>query len=226
MLVWFKSLTLDKLIGTLLMLVLHALVLYSAMSYKLIPPPDETVTLMVNLINPPPLKKEEPPLPEPRRPPPKKVVLEKPKPVDPPKPVPMLVAEATVTNVSEYVAPPPPPEPIIETTPMPEAVVVAPPSPPANVTLTSELSLACPHRTPPDYPIASRRLAESGRVVLRVELDETGQITTVKIKESSGYKRLDEAGLAAVRMWRCNAAIRGGEAVRAVALQPFDFVLN
>lgn len=227
MLVWFRSLTWDKLIGVLLMLVLHALVLYAAMSYKLIPPPDETVTLMVNLINPPPLKKEEPPPPpEPRRPPPRKVVLDKPRPIDLPKPVPTLVAEATVTNASEYVAPPPPPEPIVETSPIPEAVVAAPLSPPASMTLTSELSLACPHRTLPDYPVASRRMAESGRVVLRVELDETGQITTVKIKESSGHKRLDEAGLAAVRTWRCNAATRGGEAVRAVALQPFDFVLN
>ena len=205
------------------MLALHALVLYTAMSYKLIPPPDETVTLMVNLINPSPLKKEEPPPPEPRKPPPKKVVLDKPKPIDLPKPVPMLVAEATVTKVSEYVAPPPPPEPIVETSPISDAV---PSLLPASVTLTSELSLACPQRTLPHYPATSRRKGEQGRVVLRVMLDETGRITAVKVKESSGYPRLDEAGVAVIKDWQCNAATRDGVAVRAEALQPFDFILN
>jgi protein TonB len=69
-------------------------------------------------------------------------------------------------------------------------------------------------------------MGEHGRLVLRVELDEEGNMTSVKIKESSGYKRLDEAGLAAVRAWRCDAAVRDGKAVRAVAMQPFDFILN
>jgi protein TonB len=90
----------------------------------------------------------------------------------------------------------------------------------------SELSLGCPQRTSPDYPAISRRLGEQGQVKLKVELDETGRITSARVVESSGYKRLDEAGLAAVKNWRCNAAMRDGKAVRAVALQPFDFILN
>jgi protein TonB len=78
----------------------------------------------------------------------------------------------------------------------------------------------------PNYPAASRRLNEQGVVVLRVELDETGHITSARIETSSGYKRLDEAGLAIVKTWHCNAATREGKAVRAVALQPFDFILE
>lgn len=217
---------LDKLAGLFLVIALHGALLYAAMSYKLIPPPQEAVTLFVNLINPPP-KKEEPPPPEPPKPPPpKKVTLVKEKPILRPEPVPVLVAETPVTQVTDHVAPAPPSEPVIEAPPALEPVTEAPVKPTGAVMLSSELSLACPQRTPPNYPAASRRTGEHGRVVLRVELDETGQITTVKIKESSGHKRLDEAGLVAVKTWQCDAAMRNGKAVRAIAMQPFDFILN
>lgn len=212
---------LEKLVSLLLVLALHGALFYAAMSYKLIPPPQEAVTLFVNLINPPPPKKEEE-RPEPPKPPPRKVKLDKPKLIEQPKPAPVLVAEAPVTSAAEPVAPPP--EPIVEAPPVPEPV--APSSPPAPVVMSSELSLACPQRTPPNYPANSRRMGEQGRVVLRVELDETGRITSARVTESSGFKRLDEAGLEAVKSWRCNAATRNGEAVRAVALQPFDFILE
>jgi protein TonB len=210
----------NKIVGLLVVLALHGALLYAAMSYKLIPPPQEAVTLFVNLINPPPPKKEEPP-PEPPKPPPKKVELVKERPIERPQPAPVLVAEAPVTSVTESVAPPPP-------------IIVAPPEPVAEaparvaqpVMMSSELSLACPQRTPPDYPAISRRLGEQGQVKLKVELDETGRITSASVAESSGFKRLDAAGLAAVKNWRCNAATRDGKAVRAVALQPFDFILN
>jgi protein TonB len=72
----------------------------------------------------------------------------------------------------------------------------------------------------------SRRQNEQGHVVLRVELDETGRITSVRVEKSSGFKRLDEAGLAAVKHWQCNPATRNGVPTRAVASQPFDFILE
>ncbi|NOU40838.1 MAG: energy transducer TonB [Methylotenera sp.] len=197
------------------------------MSYKLIPPPQEAVTLFVHLINPVPPKKEEPPPPKPPKPlPPKQVTLVKERPILRPEPVPVLVAETPVTQVTDYVAPAPPPVPVVEAPPAPEPEPVAPAKPTGPITLTSDLSLTCPQRTLPNYPAASRRAGEHGRVVLRVELDEAGQITGVKVKESSGHKRLDEAGLAAVKTWQCDAAMRDGKAVRAVAMQPFDFILN
>ena len=36
----------------------------------------------------------------------------------------------------------------------------------------------------------------------------------------------DDAALAVVKTWRCNPAIRNGQPVRAIALQPFNFVLQ
>jgi protein TonB len=196
----------SKLSGLAMVLALHGALLYAAMSYKLIPPPQEAVTLFVNLINPP--KKVEPP-PEPPKPPPKKVTLVKPQPVLQPKPEPVLVSNA-------------PPPPVVPVPLVPDE----PPAKPATVTLSSELSVSCPQRAMPNYPAASRRLNEQGLVVLRVELDETGHITAARVEASSGYRRLDEAGLAIVKTWHCNAATREGKAIRAVALQPFDFILE
>jgi len=94
------------------------------------------------------------------------------------------------------------------------------------VTLGGELSLACPERTPPLYPPTSRRLGEEGTVVLRVELDEGGRVETARVQTGSGHPRLDEAALTAVRSWRCHPASHDGRPVRAVALQPFKFVLQ
>lgn len=62
--------------------------------------------------------------------------------------------------------------------------------------------------------------------MLRVELDESGRISMAQVVNSSGFKRLDEAALTAVKTWRCNPPQRNGHPVRAIALQPFNFVLQ
>jgi protein TonB len=215
----------EKLVGLVLVVAIHVALLYVAMSYKLIPPPQEALTLMVNLIKPPPPKEEPPPEP-PKPPPPKEVkLIKKQKPIELPKPAPVLVAEAPVVAPTEPVAPPPPPEPIQETPP-PEPVVEAPPpKPAAPVQITGDM-LQCSQKSEPNYPPASRRMGEQGSVKLRLELDETGHITSAKVIESSGHTRLDNAGLATVKNWRCQAATRDGQPVRAVALQTFDFILE
>jgi protein TonB len=92
--------------------------------------------------------------------------------------------------------------------------------------MSSELSVACPERSAPAYPAQSRRLGETGLVVLRVELSETGDVAAARVNSSSNHIRLDEAALAAVRTWRCTPATRNGQPARAVALQPFNFVLQ
>lgn len=172
------------------------------------------MTLFVNFIAPPvPEKKEEP-----KRPPPPK-----PKPIEKPQPR-QLVAETPVVMPNDYIAPPPPPMP----EPIRAPVVEAPPMPlPVGpVALSSELSVACPERVAPAYPSQSRRFGEEGTVVLRVELDESGHVAVARVSSSSGHARLDEAALSAVRTWRCNPARRNGQPVRAVAMQPFKFILQ
>lgn len=203
--------------GLLIVLGLHAAALYGLWSYRLLPTPGEAVTLFVDFISPPPPKPQEALQSEPPRP----VKLERPRPVVRPKPQ-QLVVEAPVLSPSEPVAPPPPappPEPTIEAPP-------APPQPVGPVSLGEELSVACAERTPPVYPAQARRIGEQGKVVLRVELDERGHVSAARVTSSSGSRHLDEAALGAVRQWRCNPARRNGVPVRAVALQPFNFILE
>jgi protein TonB len=92
--------------------------------------------------------------------------------------------------------------------------------------MASELSVVCPERAAAAYPQLSRRLGESGTVVLRVELDEQGNVTDARVSNSSGFARLDDAAVAAVRGWRCTPASRNGQNVRGFAVQPFKFVIQ
>lgn len=202
----------DRLTGILVVLAIHISALWGLWQHRLIPSPKEAMTLFVNFIAPPAPEKKE----EPKRPPPPK-----PKPIEKPQPR-QIAAETRVVAPTDYVAPPPPekqaPEPVVQAPPMP--------LPPGPVALSSELSVACPERSAPAYPPQSRRLGETGVVVLRVELSETGNVALARVDRSSGFARLDEAALTAVRTWRCTPASRNGQPVRAVALQPFNFILN
>ncbi len=136
-----------------------------------------------------------------------------------------LAAEAPVVSPDEpvvYVPPPPPQQPVAAT----EAPQVPSQLPSQPVMLSSNLSVACPERSAPDYPLPSKWLNEQGKVVLRVELGEDGRVANAVVKTSSGYPRLDEASLNAVNTWRCTPSIHNGVAVRAIALQPFNFTLE
>lgn len=202
-----RRLSPESLAGLAFIIVLHALALFWLISQRLQPSPSEVSPLFVNFITPPVVQKTE----EAKRPP-----RLKPHPSEPMAPQPLLAATAPLSP-SEFLAPEPaPPAPVAESRP--------PPSGP--VSLGSELALACPGQPPPPYPALSRRLGESGVVLLRVELNENGSVASAKIERSSQFARLDEAALATVRQWRCTAPTRHGQAVRATALQSFSFVFK
>ena len=196
----------DRFAGLLLVVALHAAALWGLWAHRLIPTPQETVTLFVDFIAPPSLPKVEQ---APKREPPK------PRPEVQPQPR-QLVAEAPVTSPVDAVAPAPPPVPVI----------AAPAAPAGPVALGAELSVSCPERSAPNYPLLSRRMGETGITLLRVELDEQGRVSAARVATGSGFARLDEAALAAVKTWRCNPAQKNGQPVRAVALQPFKFLLQ
>lgn len=202
---------LDRVAGLLLVLALHAAGLWALWGHRLLPAANEAQTLFVNFIAPPAPPKDEP---APRREPPKQRIEEAPRPRQ-------LVAEAPLVAANDPLAVPP--------APTPAPTISAPPEPrPAAgpVTLANELSVSCPERSAPVYPMPSRRLNETGTTVLRVELDEQGRVVATSVATGSGSSRLDDAALAAIKNWRCTPAQRNGQAVRAVALQPFKFVLQ
>lgn len=223
----------DRVAGLLVVLAFHGAVLYGLWSVRVIPPPADAVTLFVNFISPPIPQSEAVPPPTPPKP--KPVKRDRPRPVKSPHT--HLAAQVPVTSPEEPVEPlptpdateiQPPPEPPapVPTPPGPQAPVPAPSRPAEPVTLASELAVTCTQRTLPPYPRRSRRLGETGEVVLRIELDETGSVSAAQIVSSSGFERLDAAALAAVRSWRCTPAQRDGQAVRSVATQPFKFTLE
>lgn len=90
----------------------------------------------------------------------------------------------------------------------------------------ADLNVVCPQQPTPVYPLASRRLHETGQVVLKVALDNAGRILSSEIRQSSGSGRLDRAAQETVRAWRCHPARRDGQSVAAVALQRFEFALQ
>ena len=96
----------------------------------------------------------------------------------------------------------------------------------APVGVLSNVSLACPVRTAPVYPLGARKRGETGTVLLRVELDETGRLVASDVARTSGFSRLDEAAVAAVKSWRCQPAMRDGHALRVVSMESFDFNLS
>jgi protein TonB len=76
------------------------------------------------------------------------------------------------------------------------------------------------------YPSAARRLAEVGRVVVRLVVGPDGGATSSSIERSSGFPRLDAAVECVIERLEFNAARRDGRAVEAVILLPIVFRLN
>jgi len=70
-------------------------------------------------------------------------------------------------------------------------------------------------RVDPIYPSASRRAGEEGTVRLKVLVDERGRPRDVTVANSSGFPRLDQAAMDAVRKWRFVAATDGANAITA-----------
>ena len=79
------------------------------------------------------------------------------------------------------------------------------------------------HRPNPAYPAISKRLRETGTVILRVSLDENGVVQDISVQTSSDFQRLDQAALEAVRQWRFIPASRGAQPVPASVLVPIEF---
>lgn len=182
----------------------------------------EVAPLVVDLLAPP-KPPAPPPLPPPLPPPPKLVKL-------PPPPPPIIAAAPSPAAASAaFVVAPPPPEP-----PPPEVVQapvapLAPPAPPAAPPPPRTIpATAVEYLDPPapTYPAASRRLGESGRVLIRVEIDTAGHARQVQLTRSSGSPRLDDAALAAVRAARFKPYTEDGRPLVVWTTVPIVFELE
>lgn len=82
------------------------------------------------------------------------------------------------------------------------------------------------HNPAPPYPTLSRRMGEQGKVLLRVLVALNGGAEAVQIEEGSGFARLDQAALDAVKKWRFIPAKRNNQPVSAYVLVPVNFLLE
>jgi protein TonB len=76
------------------------------------------------------------------------------------------------------------------------------------------------------YPRASRELGEQGVVRLKVLVDETGRPRDIEIAKSSGYPRLDQAAVSAMRAARFQPHLEEGVARTVWVLAPLTFNLE
>ncbi len=167
-------------------------------------------------------------------------LIEAPKPLPLKVPMPLPLAKPTVqVSVPRIDVPA---APVVETPP-PAAVPTAAPAP-APV-LQAEAKPAAPAPAPavsgdaaplvdasaagnavPVYPRASKALGEQGVVVLEVFVTLDGTVGDIRVGHSSGYDRLDESALRAVRQWHFIPARQGGKQVSMWYKQPITFDLK
>lgn len=168
--------------------------------------------------------------------------IEPPKPPPPrPRPVPAVTAPPPVLAaapdsrpaISGFAVAPQPPAPprevpaIVTTAPTAQPVVAAPPPPtePPPVT-AARFDADYLNNPPPVYPAISRRMREEGQVLLLVHVSSEGSALAVHVRQGSGFARLDEAALAAVKQWRFVPARRGQQAIASMVVVPIVFTLK
>jgi len=78
----------------------------------------------------------------------------------------------------------------------------------------------------PPYPSISRRLGETGTVMLKVQVMPDGTAGHVQLGKSSGFHRLDECAMRAVKNWRFAPAKRGNVSIVSWVNVPVDFNLE
>jgi protein TonB len=76
------------------------------------------------------------------------------------------------------------------------------------------------------YPAASRRLNESGLVIVAVFVDAAGLPQDVRLDQSSGFERLDRAALAGVRLARFKPFVLDGRPTAGWVRIPIPFELE
>jgi protein TonB len=165
---------------------------------ELLPPPIETK--IIEDVTPPDVEPLPPPPPDFEIPPPAFV--------PPPDIVISRPAEPTraIQTVSQNVPPPSAPPPVAARAPVRVAPVVR--------------ARNC---RDPDYPSISQRLGETGSVVVELLVGTDGRVTDSRIRQSSGFDRLDKAAIAGLSRCRFTPGTVDGQAEAAWAQMRYTF---
>ena len=188
----------------------------------------ESRPLMVALVS------EAPLAPHPVAPPPEPAARNVPPPTPALPPPEISVAQAAPAPVAApvlaHVAPT-----VVPVLPQPAAVAaeVLPPRAPAPPQVQPAAPRQMPagairYRVQPaiEVPMASRRLGESGTVLLRVLVDASGVPRQITLHRSSGFARLDEQALAAMRAARFQPVTEDGTAIEWLVIAPLQYEID
>lgn len=223
-----KSISSAKIIGLLLVVLGHVGLFYMMIDVDQSSIIKEAATpITVSIIAPP----SPEPVPEPEIVPiikpvkiakkvvvkPKKVV-EKIVPVEQPD---QPVVEATTEPVVEEQQ-----TEVEEAAPVVEPKAAEKPAPVEEIIEQPKFGVAYLKNPAPNYPRTSRRMGEEGRVLLKVLVSAEGAANSVSIEKSSGFTRLDQSALEAVKRWRFIPARKGSQALSAYVLVPMNFSLD
>lgn len=108
------------------------------------------------------------------------------------------------------------------------AAVASPAPPPPPPTPREFQASAVSYLVPPvlTYPRVSRELGEQGSALLRVLVDERGRPTDIQVVKSSGYPRLDQQAVQAMRAARFKPHVEDGVARPMWVRTPQTFILE
>jgi len=82
------------------------------------------------------------------------------------------------------------------------------------------------HNTSPPYPLLARKRGYQGTVLLEVLVSKKGEVASIKLSKSSGYKMLDKAAIRGVEEWLFYPAKRGDKLYEMWVTVPIRFTLN
>lgn len=77
----------------------------------------------------------------------------------------------------------------------------------------------------PEYPSMARQRGWEGIVSLLVEVKVSGDVASVRLQDSCGYKILDKSAIRAVKSWRFIPGTRDGFQVQSTVMIPVHFKL-
>jgi protein TonB len=100
------------------------------------------------------------------------------------------------------------------------------PAPTEDLIEPPKFGVAYLNNPKPNYPNLSRRVGQRGLVFLKVFVDVNGLPANVELGTSSGFERLDNAALEAVKQWKFIPARKNNQPMSAWVTVPISFALD
>ena len=79
---------------------------------------------------------------------------------------------------------------------------------------------------PPKYPAAAVEQKISGRVLLLIDIDASGNPTAIEVEKAEPAGVFEEQAVAAAWNWKFEPEIKGGKAVASRVRVPVDFKID